>query len=139
MLHREVRITELDQVRVQLDDIQNILSCKCITSQPFLDLTQRFHMDTVTLVKNRGESGVFVPQTVQEVLSEDPPDVTVDTFLNCTKDNKLEDSTIQRVCTAHTTELSFLEELLKGSDGQAVDQTGFLHDLVDGMLDGRAF
>ena len=114
MSHGKVDIAHLDQLRVQLDNIENVLASKGIRTKTLLDPLQDFDVGRVGLVEDVVQRAVFATETVQEVLGKDPTNVTVDGFLD--------------------RENASLEVLLKGSGRQAVNQGGFLHH-----LENRAF
>lgn len=82
MRHSKVDITHLDQIRIKLDNIQNVFTSKRVTSQTFLDFGQNFQMHRIRSIQKVHESAVFVTETVEKVLGENPADVTVNGFLD---------------------------------------------------------
>lgn len=44
MHHCKVVVTELDQVRVQFDDVKDVFACKSVRTQTLLDFGKNFDM-----------------------------------------------------------------------------------------------
>jgi hypothetical protein len=141
MCHSKVDITRFHQVRIKLDNVQNVFTRKGITSQTLFNFGQNFQVHRVGSIQKIHESAVFVSETVEKVLSKDPTDITVNGFLDCfcllvlleklAGTGEKETEKILR-----TREFASLEETLKRSSGKTVNQTGFFHNLINGMFNG---
>jgi hypothetical protein len=115
----KIGIEDLDQLGISLDDVQNVFTGEGILTKTLLQFGKHLLVYRVGTIQDGCQTQVFLTQSVEEVLGKDPSNITIGHFLNG--------------------ECVGLEVLLERGLGKTVQERGFLHDLVDGVLNRGRF
>ena len=82
----EGEVQRVNEVRVLIDDLKNVICGECFRTQAALEFGQQLCMDAVVVgVEDGGESSVFGSKTIQEMANKHPHAVSVNGLLQAEK------------------------------------------------------
>lgn len=78
----KVDIEHFDEFRISHKDVQDVLASKGVLTKALLHVAKDFCVEWIGVIENVDKTEVLLAKSIQKVLSKDPSDETIHSFLH---------------------------------------------------------